>query len=87
MVSALVVAASAAYFWGTNLADEDLWNHLNFGQQKLRTLAVPTIEASTPFLGQLRALFSSRELGGLSRDLAPTTSSLASLTTPTTSNG
>ena len=34
-VSALVVAASAAYFWATNLADEDLWNHLNFGEQKI----------------------------------------------------
>ena len=43
-VSALVVGASAAYFWATNLADEDFWNHLNFGEQKLRTLAVPTVE-------------------------------------------
>jgi len=41
------MAASAAYFWATNLADEDLWNHLNFGEQKLRTFTVPTIEASS----------------------------------------
>jgi hypothetical protein len=46
-VAALLVAASAAYFWGTNLADEDLWNHLSFGEQKLRTLAVPRHEASS----------------------------------------
>ena len=43
-VSALVVAASAAYFWATNLADEDLWNHLNLGELQLRTLAVTRTE-------------------------------------------
>jgi hypothetical protein len=47
IVSALVVAASAAYFWATNLADEDLWNHLTFGELKLRTLVVPHVEASS----------------------------------------
>lgn len=45
--STLVVATSAAYFWATNLADEDLWNHVNFGEQKLRTLAVPLVDASS----------------------------------------
>jgi hypothetical protein len=45
LAAACVVGASAAYFWGTNLADEDLWNHLNFGTLKLRTLAVPRLEA------------------------------------------
>lgn len=44
-MAALVVGASAAYFWGTNLADEDLWNHLNFGELKLRTLAIPHVDA------------------------------------------
>ena len=43
-MAACVVAASAAYFWGTNLADEDLWNHLNLGELQLRTLAVTRIE-------------------------------------------
>jgi hypothetical protein len=47
IVSALVVAASAGYFWATNVADEDLWNHLTFGELKLRTLAVPHVEASS----------------------------------------
>jgi hypothetical protein len=46
-VAALAVATSAAYFWGTNLADEDLWNHLSFGEQKLRTLTIPHLEASS----------------------------------------
>src|SRR5262249_11446605 len=45
LVAAIVVAASAAYFWGTNVADEDLWNHVNFGELKLRTLAVPHVDA------------------------------------------
>ena len=44
MVAACVVATSAAYFWGTNVADEDLWNHLNLGELQLRTLAVTRIE-------------------------------------------
>jgi len=46
-VATLVVATSTAYFWATNLADEDLWNHVNFGEQKLRTLAVPLVDASS----------------------------------------
>ena len=45
LVTTVVVASSAAYFWGTNVADEDLWNHLNFGELKLRTLAVPHVDA------------------------------------------
>jgi hypothetical protein len=45
LVCAALVATSAAYFWGTNVADEDLWNHLTFGELKLRTHAVPTIDA------------------------------------------
>jgi hypothetical protein len=45
LVCAALVGTSAAYFWGTNVADEDLWNHLTFGELKLRTHAVPTIDA------------------------------------------
>jgi hypothetical protein len=40
-LAAFLVATSAAYFWATNAADEDLWNHVHFGEVKLRTLAVP----------------------------------------------
>ena len=43
-VATLVVATSAAYFWATNLADEDLWNHVNFGEQKLRENAWTLLE-------------------------------------------
>jgi hypothetical protein len=46
-VAAVVVASSAAYAWGTNGADEDLWNHLTFGAAKLRALTVPRVEASS----------------------------------------
>lgn len=46
-VAAIVVASSAAYAWGTNVADEDLWNHLTFGAEKLRAFAVPRVEASS----------------------------------------
>jgi hypothetical protein len=43
-LAALLVAASAAYFWATNAADEDLWNHVHFGEVKLQTLAVPHVD-------------------------------------------
>jgi hypothetical protein len=43
-VAALLVATSAAYFWATNAADEDLWNHVHFGEVKLRTLTVPHVD-------------------------------------------
>jgi hypothetical protein len=43
-LAALLVAASASYFWATNVADEDLWNHVHFGDVKLRTLAVPRVD-------------------------------------------
>ncbi len=43
-IGALLVASSAAYFWATTAADEDLWNHVHFGDVKLRTLAVPHVD-------------------------------------------
>jgi phospholipid/cholesterol/gamma-HCH transport system substrate-binding protein len=42
---------------------------------------VETIETTTPFLQQLRGLVAPSELQGLARDLAPTTSALASVET------
>ena len=42
---------------------------------------VATIETTTPFLRQLRGLVAPSELQGLARDLAPSTSALASLET------
>jgi hypothetical protein len=44
LVAAVVVAASAAYFWGTNVADEDLWNHITFGTIELRTLSALRVD-------------------------------------------
>jgi phospholipid/cholesterol/gamma-HCH transport system substrate-binding protein len=41
--------------------------------------SVPAIDASLPFIGQLRALVSKPELRGLSSDLQPTVASLARL--------
>lgn len=43
-LGAFLVASSAAYFWATTAADEDLWNHVHFGEVKLRTLAVPHVD-------------------------------------------
>jgi len=44
LVGIVVVAASWLHAWSGNLADEDLWTHLHFGELKLRELAVPTID-------------------------------------------
>ena len=44
IVATLLIVASAAYFWGANLADEDLWNHLTFGDLHIAAHTVPTVD-------------------------------------------
>src|SRR5262245_1484463 len=44
IVAGIVVAASWLYAWTGNRADEDLWNHLHFGDVVLRAHRVPLVD-------------------------------------------
>jgi phospholipid/cholesterol/gamma-HCH transport system substrate-binding protein len=84
------LSAAVAELPRTLLAARPALGELNASFPALRGLAKdlrpgvrssgPTLDAATPFVGQLRGLVSEPELRGLTRDLRPTVPALAKLT-------